>query len=195
MFRVEVTGNLGAKAEIKSDQGRKYVQFSVADTRRWKDEQGNEHTQTTWFSCFYRNVDAEVVKYLERGTKVFVRGHGDLRIYSSEKERKMMAGCSINVTEIELLGGSSDEVPRRLYTLEGELVDVTKWFYVATHPAGTILQSLGGDRYEVIEGGWVKPVVPPAESSNEAETSQVQDSQPVTDSQPEENSKEKKKRK
>ena len=130
MFKIEAIGNLGGDAEVKNDNGRKYVQFSVADTRKFTKEDGTTQEITNWISCFYRNVDSEVIKYLKKGTRVFVRGNGDLRLFSSAKERMMKAGASINVQEIELVGGSSDEVPRQLAMSTGQVIDVKKAYFV-----------------------------------------------------------------
>ena len=37
MLKVEMIGNLGADAEIKDHQGRKFVSFRVAHTEKWTD--------------------------------------------------------------------------------------------------------------------------------------------------------------
>lgn len=130
MFKISVIGNLGSDAEIKNDNGRTFVQFSVADTRRFAKADGTKEEVTNWISCFMRQADAEVVKYLKKGTKVWVSGYGDLRIYSSKKDRAMKAGASINVIEIELVGGSSEDVPRELALPSGLLVPVYKAYYI-----------------------------------------------------------------
>lgn len=130
MFKIEAIGNLGGDAEVKNDNGRLYVQFSVADTRKFVKEDGTKQEVTNWISCFYRNAEAEIIKYLKKGTRVFVRGYGDLRLFSSAKDRMMKAGCSINVQEIELVGGSSDEIPRQLALASGQLFDVHKAYFI-----------------------------------------------------------------
>lgn len=130
MFKIEAIGNLGGDAEVKNDNGRMYVQFSVADTRKFTKEDGTKQEITNWISCFYRNADSEVVKYLKKGVRVFVRGNGDLRLFSSAKDRMMKAGASINVQEIELVGGSTDEIPRQLAMETGEVLPVYKAYFI-----------------------------------------------------------------
>lgn len=130
MFKIEVIGNLGGDAEVKNDNGRLYVQFSVADTRKFTKEDGTKQEVTNWISCFYRNAESEVVKYLKKGVRVFVRGNGDLRLFSSAKDRMMKAGASINVQEIELVGGTSDEIPRQLAMSNGQILNVLKAYFV-----------------------------------------------------------------
>jgi single-strand DNA-binding protein len=158
MFKIEVIGNLGADAEVKVDNGRQYCQFSVADTRKFKNADGTDTEVTTWVSCFMRNTEAEVIKYLKKGTKVFVRGNGDLRVFSSAKDRMMKAGASVNVSEIELVGGSSDDVPRRLALANGQLLDVQKLYRVnltGIEPKPTEIADLQGVLYNVDTNGFV----------------------------------------
>ena len=161
MFRVEVIGNIGGDAEVKNDNGRKYVQFSVADTRRFTKEDGTKQEVTNWISCFYRNADSEIVKYLTKGTRVFVRGNGELRLFSSQKDRMMKAGLSINVQEIELVGGgASDEVPRELALPSGEIIPVYKFFAIDTRQMPikpTELYDRRGVLYTVDANGLITP--------------------------------------
>lgn len=163
MLRAEIIGNIGGDAEIKNDNGRQYVQFSVADTRRFTSQDGTRQEVTNWVSCFMRNPDAEVVKYLKRGTRVFVRGNAELRLFSSAKDRKMKAGLSINVQEVELVGGSSEEVPRELAVQSGELLNVYKAYYIDVskysqdNPMPQTLYDRRGNPYAVNVNGFVTP--------------------------------------
>lgn len=185
MFRIETIGNLGGDAEIKNDNGRQYVQFSVADTRRYKKEDGTEVETTNWISCFYRNVDSEVVKYLKKGTRVFVRGNGETRLFSSQKDRMMKAGVSINVSEIELVGGgSSDPVPTTLYLPTGQMIPVYKFFYIDNNQMAekpTVLYDRKGQPYEVAPNGFITPPPQPAQqptSDEQANSPQQQQAAP-----------------
>lgn len=189
MFRIEAIGNLGGDAEIKNDNGRQYVQFSVADTRKFKKEDGTEVEQTNWISCFYRNTDSEVVKYLKKGTKVFVRGNGELRLFSSAKDRMMKAGASINVNEIELVGGSAaDDVPRELALPNGMIIPIMKFYagdYRNLAQMPTVLYDRRGQAYNVDAKGWIKPSAPlqqPAEQQQQ-QTAAQQQQQPAQQQQ------------
>ena len=109
MFKVEVIGNLGADAVVKSENGRDWVQFNVAHTDKWKEENGTVHEQTQWISCFINGRDTKALPYLVKGKQVFVRGDARLRTYSSEQQRGVVAGISINVREFELIGGKVEK--------------------------------------------------------------------------------------
>lgn len=180
MLKAELIGNLGADAEIKSGEGYAFVSMRVANTEKWKDEAGNDHTDTTWIDVVYSKTDSALLPYLKSGMKIFVRGYVRLRVYSSKQDKKMKAGLTINATEIELCGGSSDVVPRQLIIPEtGDIVDVTK-FYQANVDTSKwkktdqgYLVDKAGNQYLLRKNGWVGPVVPQEEEqTTEAKTEQ-----------------------
>lgn len=130
MLKCEVIGNLGADAQVKGENGKEFISFNMAHTDKWTDEAGTVHEQTQWVSCIINDVNTKVLPYLLKGKTVFVRGDARLRVFSSEKERRMVAGMTVNVREVELLGGSSDEVPRQLLTSDGVLIPTYKAYYI-----------------------------------------------------------------
>lgn len=183
MFVAEVIGNLGRDAEMRSDNGRKYLQFSVAHSVRFKRTDGQVTESTTWVSCFYANVDGEIMNYLKAGQRVFVRGNAETRLYSSEKDRKLKAGLTINVREIELVGGSSEAVPRELATVDGEVVNVDKYYWTDLTKFGEskpgTLYDRRGNPYAVNPQGWVTAIAATVQE-------QTQDAQANEDTQTEE---------
>ena len=105
MLKCELIGNLGADARMVSDNGNSFISFNVAHTDKWRDANNVVHESTQWVSCIINDVHSPVALYLTKGKQVFVRGNVALRCYSSEKARGFVAGMTINVREIELLGG------------------------------------------------------------------------------------------
>lgn len=130
MLKCEIIGNLGADAQVKGENGKQFISFNVAHTDKWTDEAGTVHEQTQWVSCIINDINTKVLPYLLKGKTVYVRGDARLRVFSSEKEKRMVAGMTVNVREIELLGGSTDEVPKQLLTSDGLLVPTYKAYYV-----------------------------------------------------------------
>lgn len=109
MFRVIFCGNLGADAETQSYNGRDYLTFRVAHSRRFTDARGVEHEQTTWCTCWMSGNFSNVAQYLVKGQKVVVVGDAELRIYDSAKFHCKMAGISCNVDSLELCGSPLSE--------------------------------------------------------------------------------------
>ena len=71
----------------------------------------------------------------------------------------MKAGAQINVTNVQLLGGSVDEVPRRLYDQSGSQHDVYKAYY--SDIKDCTLVSSRGDQFAVDANGWITKVQEP----------------------------------
>lgn len=131
MFRAEIIGNLGADASVMESNGSKFVTMRIAHTDAYKDEQGNKHEKTVWVDATMNDAESKLLPYLKQGVKVFVRGNASLRVYSSPKDRCMKAGVTISVREIELVGGSSDDVPRQLIDpATGMLYESQKYYWI-----------------------------------------------------------------
>lgn len=167
MFRIEVIGNLGADAQVKESNGSKFVTMRIAHSEVWKDEKNEKHEKTIWIDATMNDADSKLLPYLKQGVKVFVRGNGSLRVYSSPKDRMMKAGATINVREIELVGGSGDEVPRQLVDpADGSLLDVTKHYWVNRDNKGLKKEEMynlvdaRGNRFLMNKAGFVTPYVP-----------------------------------
>lgn len=174
MLKFEIIGNLGADAVVKDDNGRKYVQFSVADSRRYKRADGTDVEVTNWVSCFMQRADAPVVPYLRKGVRVFVRGNGETRLFSSERDRQLKSGLSINVAEIEIVGGQSANFPSELYTEDGAVVKVCTSYFVGDNvelPASRRLFDRSGNPYLVKEQGFVSREDAPVPASTNSDSS------------------------
>lgn len=103
MLKIEVLGNLGADAEVKNHNGSEFISFRVASTNKWTDSENLIHSDTTWCSCTM-SVDSgkNVMPYMKKGTKVFVRGNVNFNVFSSPKTKQMEVGVNIRVMELEL---------------------------------------------------------------------------------------------
>lgn len=131
MFRAEIIGNLGADASVMESNGSKFVTMRIAHTDAYKDEQGNKHEKTVWVDATMNDAESKLLPYLKQGVKVFVRGNASLRVYSSPKDRCMKAGVTLSVREIELVGGSSDDIPRQLIDpATGMLYESQKCYWI-----------------------------------------------------------------
>lgn len=154
MFQVLAIGNLGGDAVVKGDNGHEFVTFRIAHNDKWKGSDGVENNRTTWIDCV---VDGrpKVLDWLKAGQMVCVQGSATLRVYDSAKDHCKKAGIQVKVRSLELLGGSNDVVPARLYDAGGQVIEVQK-HYFAGH-AGEILTSSRGAKFACDDNGWVFP--------------------------------------
>lgn len=174
MLKVELIGNLGADIEIKDANGSKFVTMRIANTDKYKGEDGVEKSVTTWVDVTFNNVESKIIPFLKAGTKVFVRGNAKLRVYSSAKDRCMKAGLTVVASEIELCGGNTDEVPRELFSPDnGAMFQVAKYYQTDVDTKSwkkedqCLLVDKQARRYIVVKGGWVAPErVPDNNDSN-----------------------------
>jgi len=165
MFTGTIIGNLGADAEVRDSNGQKFVSLSIGETRKFKKADGSEITETNWFDATINNADHPVLPYLKQGVKVCVQGDVSLRVYSSKKDRMMKAGATIRVQKIELCGGSSDDVPRRLIDPDTAVIYETKKYYWIPYDTKSLkkgdvkgLVDERGRQFMMDDKGFVEPV-------------------------------------
>lgn len=162
MFKCSVIGNLGSDAVVKNEGGKPFVAFSVAHRDKWTDDSGQTHESAQWIDCIIGDTEAKVIPFLKEGVKVFVRGNARLRVFSSAKDRCMKAGITIWASDIELCGGSADDVPKQLIVPDtGQLVDISKHYWANVDTKGMKkdesrqLVDTKGNNYAMNSGGFV----------------------------------------
>lgn len=166
MFQSIIIGHIGNDAECKNFNGKDFTTFRVAHTDRWTDDKGVAHDQTTWVDVVINGTPA-VLKYLTKGTQVYVCGNAQLRIYGSPKDKCMKAGITINAKTVELVGAKPDPVPTTLYKPEtGENVPISKLFFALglirqeDQPEFISLASPNGKQFICDRNGMVTPYDP-----------------------------------
>lgn len=155
MIKLTIIGNLGADAEVKNQDGRSYVSFRVAHSERRQQADGTTKETTLWVSCTINGDGGKLLAYLKKGTKVFVQGDADVRLYNSSKDHCLKAGLNCFVRDIELISTNVDAVPRELYDANGVAHSVTKAYGVTDFTDGT-LYDRNTQPYSVTKG-WVVP--------------------------------------
>lgn len=163
MFRAIIIGNLGSDAHVEQNNGRPFISFSVAHNDRFVREDGTVKESLQWISCAMNGDGGKLLQFLKKGRSVYVEGRATTRVYSSEKERRMVAGVNISVDHLELIGGQTDEIPSRLFDTTGVKHDVRKAYYLSEPEATTLLAgqqqttllSQSGQRYLLNAPCWV----------------------------------------
>lgn len=112
MKDVVLIGYLGADAELKDFNGRKFISFRVADSERYTDASGNIHEEVTWNSCLM-NVQGEpkLLPFLKKGTQVCVVGKEKIKKYNGKNG--IDVAININVRDFQLLSSNKQPQPQQ----------------------------------------------------------------------------------
>jgi single-strand DNA-binding protein len=106
--KVILIGNLGRDAETKfTPSGASVTKFTVATTRRWKDQQSGEFKEETNWSNVTVWRQENLANYLTKGKQVYVEGRLQTRSYE-DKDGKKVYATDVVADEVILLGGRGD---------------------------------------------------------------------------------------
>jgi single-strand DNA-binding protein len=103
--KVILVGNLGKDAETKfTPSGVAKTTFSVATSRRWKDQQSGEwKEETSWHNVVIWRSE-NLANYLLKGTQVYVEGRLDHRSWEDPQGQKRYM-TEVVADDVLLLGG------------------------------------------------------------------------------------------
>lgn len=114
LAKVTIIGNLGRDPETRyTPSGALNVQFSIAANRRWRDSQGQDQENTTWFRVTaWGRLAENMVTLTERGAltkgkQVYVEGRIEAREFTGN-DGQTRTSLDVNANEIQLLGTRSD---------------------------------------------------------------------------------------
>ena len=90
--KVQLIGNLGKDPEIRVSQigGRKSVSFSLATSRRYRDNNGEQKEDTQWHNIVGWGKIADIVEQLgvSKGTTLYVEGRLSNRSWTDQNGQK-----------------------------------------------------------------------------------------------------------
>ena len=87
MIKLQVIGNLGRDCQVKEVNGKNVINFNVAHTERYKDNQGNQKERTTWAECAYWTDKTAISPYLTKGQLVYVEGAPEAEAYMNKENQ------------------------------------------------------------------------------------------------------------
>src|SRR5689334_14933309 len=112
--KVTLVGNLGRDPETRyTPNGVMNVKFSMAVSRRWTDQGGQQQERTTWFRVTAWRKLAETLDrltqegYLAKGKQVFVLGNIESREYQDQQGQNRTS-LDVTADEVQLLGSRPD---------------------------------------------------------------------------------------
>ena len=97
-------GNLGKAPEVRlTPSGKKRLSFSLATSKRYRDNNGEQNELTYWHSCTAWGKVADTIEALnlQGGTALLVRG--EITYNSYDKDGTKVTRTEINVSNVQIL--------------------------------------------------------------------------------------------
>lgn len=119
MIKLQLIGHLGRDCVVNTVNGKSVMNFTVAHSERYRDNQNNQQEKTIWVDCSYWSDRTAIAPYLKKGTQVYLEGAPDVRTYS-KNDGSTGASLTVRVFNIQLLGGRSEGVQGQQGAVQGE---------------------------------------------------------------------------
>ncbi|RLC62133.1 MAG: single-stranded DNA-binding protein [Chloroflexi bacterium] len=117
--KIVLVGYLGRDPEMRyTPSGQPVTHFSVATNRRWTDQEGQQHDETTWWRVTAWGRQAEVCnQYLQKGRLVLVEGRirpdpatGGPRLWTGN-DGVVRASFEVTAQAVKFLGRAGEAPP------------------------------------------------------------------------------------
>lgn len=105
-------GNIGKDPEIKTLQnGRKFVSFSLATSKRYRDNNGEQKEETQWHNIVILGKAAETFENLGigKGTQLYIEGEITNRSWTDQITGQKRYTTEINVGTFQILSSRNTQ--------------------------------------------------------------------------------------
>lgn len=113
MLKIQMIGRLGQDSVVNNVNGKTVVNFSVAHSEKYKNNQGGEVNKTTWVSCAYWTDKLNVANYLKKGTLVFLEGKPEVKTYNDKNTGNILPQLTMRVISVQLLSSANGPVEEK----------------------------------------------------------------------------------
>jgi len=107
MIKLQLVGHLGKDCIVNTVNEKNVINFSVAHSEKYKDNQGVNQERTTWVDCAYWTDRTAISPYLTKGRQVYIEGEPELKTFT-KKDGTGGASLSLRVRFIQLMGSGSE---------------------------------------------------------------------------------------
>lgn len=110
--KVMLIGNIGKDPEIKTLQnGRKFVSFSLATSKRYRDNNGEQKEETQWHNIVLWGKIAETFEALGicKGTQLYIEGEITNRSWTDQTTGQKRYTTEINASTFQLLSSRNTQ--------------------------------------------------------------------------------------
>ncbi len=110
--RATLIGNIGKDPEIKTLQnGRKFVSFSLATSKRYRDNNGEQKEETQWHNIVIWGKTAETFENIGivKGTQLYIEGEITNRSWTDQAKGQKRYTTEINVSSFQILSSRNTQ--------------------------------------------------------------------------------------
>lgn len=110
--RAALIGNIGKDPEIKTIQnGRKFVSFSLATSKRYRDNNGEQKEETQWHNIVIWGKTAETFENIGivKGTQLYIEGEITNRSWTDQTTGQKRYTTEINVSTFQILSSRNTQ--------------------------------------------------------------------------------------
>ena len=109
--QVTVVGRLGKNPELKETANKvSVVDFSIANSRDYKDRDGNDVKRTNWINCrAYKGLAETICNYLHKGSRVGFIGELTVDEWEDKTTGEKRWKTYVLVTELQFLDNKSSD--------------------------------------------------------------------------------------
>ena len=108
MLKAQVIGSIGQDATINNVNGKTVINFSVAHSEKYKDQNGQVVNKTVWVAVSYWVERTGIAQYLKKGGSVYLEGIPSVDTYRN-KDGQVVPQLKLRATMVQLLGGNKQE--------------------------------------------------------------------------------------
>jgi single-strand DNA-binding protein len=108
MIKMQVIGVIGQDATINNVNSKTVVNFSVAHSEKYKDQNGQVVNKTVWVNVSYWVDRTTIAQYLKKSTNVYLEGIPSVDVYKN-KDGQTVPQLRLRATMVQLLGGNKQD--------------------------------------------------------------------------------------
>ena len=122
--KVMLIGNIGKDPEVRVNQatGKKVVKFSLATSKRYRDNNGEQKEQTEWHTIVGFGKLAEIVEQLgiRKGMSLYVEGELATRSWVDNATQQKRYATEINMSTFQILTPRDNGAQGNGYAQQGD---------------------------------------------------------------------------
>jgi single-strand DNA-binding protein len=111
MIKMQVIGVIGQDATINNVNSKTVVNFSVAHSEKYKDQNGQTVNKTVWVAVSYWVDRTTIAQYLKKSTNVYLEGVPSVDVYKN-KDGQTVPQIKLRAIVVQLLGGNKQDNPQ-----------------------------------------------------------------------------------